>query len=108
MGKEADFLDIVEANGWRGSMREEIDLREKARNDWQLQETLAWLALDDCDSEQEELLNRSSEIRQGGTCEWILEHNNLKNWLYGDKEHPVIWVRGKPGAGKFLPRAWRA
>jgi hypothetical protein len=64
-----------------------------------MRETIAWLALEDCESEQEDLLHRSSALRQEGTCKWILEHRTLKRWLDGDEGHSVVWIKGKPGSG---------
>jgi ankyrin repeat domain-containing protein 50 len=32
------------------------------------------------------------------TCSWILEHESYTKWL--SKKHGLLWIKGKPGAGK--------
>ncbi|OBT60680.1 hypothetical protein VE03_09999 [Pseudogymnoascus sp. 23342-1-I1] len=32
------------------------------------------------------------------TCEWILQHRSYTKWI--SKEHELLWIKGKPGAGK--------
>ena len=40
---------------------------------------------------------------QPGTCEWLLDHQQYKDWLQPGnikKHHGFLWIKGKPGAGK--------
>ncbi|KAH0562181.1 hypothetical protein GP486_003125 [Trichoglossum hirsutum] len=32
------------------------------------------------------------------TCRWILQHHSYKTWM--SREHGLLWIKGKPGAGK--------
>lgn len=35
-----------------------------------------------------------------GTCSWLMEHPEYKNW--SAQSHGLLWVTGKPGAGKSV------
>ncbi|KAF7171152.1 hypothetical protein CNMCM5623_003581 [Aspergillus felis] len=50
-------------------------------------------------------LERRKGHRAPGTCSWILETDELKNWLRigenrGQKESNIFWLYGNPGTGK--------
>lgn len=46
------------------------------------------------------MLDRRSNVEQPhpNTCEWILELAEYKAWKA--ESHGLIWIKGKPGAGK--------
>ncbi|CAI7630932.1 unnamed protein product [Penicillium pancosmium] len=47
-----------------------------------------------------QMLDRRDNIEQchANTCEWILEMEEYKTWM--SSRHGLLWVKGKPGAGK--------
>ncbi|KAK5092352.1 hypothetical protein LTR70_003961 [Exophiala xenobiotica] len=54
---------------------------------------------------KEEMENRYHSIDPAltGTCQWFLDHPLYKDWLNYDSAPdpcPLLWLRGKPGAGK--------
>lgn len=47
-----------------------------------------------------EMYNRLHEISEAtpGTCSWILENSDFRRWQ--EARRALIWIKGKPGAGK--------
>jgi hypothetical protein len=106
---EAVSFDIVEARDYRVRIQYEIERRQKEaiellerneKNDsiTRLQQSVQWLSVDDTLQETE--YERISRRRHDGTCEWIDGTFQLKNWLRDDSRNSVLWLSGKPGAGK--------
>ncbi|TDZ34958.1 Vegetative incompatibility protein HET-E-1 [Colletotrichum spinosum] len=49
--------------------------------------------------------NRHSNIKMAHakTCQWLAKHSDYSNWLKTNefvKHHGILWISGKPGAGK--------
>jgi hypothetical protein len=99
--KEASAIAIVEAKKWQALQQDDIDRCERDRRDQQLQECISWLAVHD--RSQEDDLDRLSQRRQPGTCEWVLSSNHLRAWVENQNEEPVLWLKGIPGGGKCPP-----
>ena len=98
--KEASSIDIAEARAWRIRTQEELEERERDKLLQQLNRTINWLRVDGDFQTPEDDLYRFSKTRLGGTCKWILREKILVNWRKDDEYHPVIWMKGIPGAGK--------
>jgi hypothetical protein len=116
--KQRDFLDaeaasihIVEAQESRLGMQDELlrswqhdqemlELTEKSRRIMQFQHSVGWLSVDEKvqDSHYDRILRR----RHDKTCEWILGEPRMMAWLRHDSKSPLLWLSGKPGAGKCL------
>ena len=83
-------------------MREKHDLEEEQfeqrRKIQFATEVFTWLSADG--DYQEEYLHQISDIRQPGTCNWILEDQQICSWIGDDNGEPVIWISGIPGSGK--------
>ena len=90
-------IDIVEAKNWRIQAQLRLEQYEKERQISQLQDSIAWLAVEDRILEDD--LDRLSRRRQPGTCDWVLGISKLVSWLVDDDEEPVLWLKGIPGAG---------
>ena len=108
---EAASIDIVEAAESRARLQMDIEQKQKATTEMlerkekgdraaRLQSSIEWLAVDD--EVQETEYERMSRRRHVGTCEWIDELTQMKNWLKNDTRHPLLWLSGKPGAGMML------
>ncbi|EXJ84684.1 hypothetical protein A1O3_05354 [Capronia epimyces CBS 606.96] len=98
--KEAIAIDIVEARRWRARAAEELDKKEKERDQIYISDTLAWLNVhqEDQDDELHRLLNR----RQSGTCHWVFRHPKFISWKDDTRADRVLWMNGIPGAGKTI------
>jgi hypothetical protein len=97
--REASSIAIIEAKKWRALQKDDIDRREIERRDQRLQDCISWLAIHD--RSQEDDLDRLSQRRQSGTCEWVLSSAHLRTWVENQNEEPVLWLKGIPGAGRF-------
>jgi hypothetical protein len=98
--KEATSIDIAEARVWRVHAQEELEDRERDRRIQQLNRTIDWLRVDGAFHSPEDDLYRFSRSRLSGTSKWILRDKILVNWRKDDEHHPVMWMKGIPGAGK--------
>jgi hypothetical protein len=97
--KEASAIAIIESKKWRAQQQDNIDRLESERRDRQLQDCISWLAIDD--RSQEDALDKLSQRRQAGTCEWVLKSSKLRTWIENQNEEPVLWLKGIPGAREF-------
>jgi hypothetical protein len=97
--KEASAIAIIEAKKWRAQQQDNLERLEGERRDRQLQDCVSWLAIDD--RSQEDALEKLSQRRQAGTCEWVLKSSQLRTWVENQNADPVLWLKGIPGAGKF-------
>lgn len=96
---EAKTADIVEASSFRVKMKEQMREQENERTVNRLQSALAWL--DAKDEEQESELDRLRGRIFEHSCDWIQRHNEAKAWMSMRGSQPILWLIGKPGAGKF-------
>jgi hypothetical protein len=90
--QEASSIAIIEAKRWQVLQKDDIDRRESERRDRQLQDCISWLMVND--HIQEDDLERISQRRQVGTCEWILSSVHLRSWVENQNEEPVLWLKG--------------
>ena len=100
--REAAAIDIAQAKEWRAEFRqwrtklaEQDDKSENDRRKTQLREAVAWFGARDG---QEDEFNRLSD-----TCiskHWALEHPKVLSWLDQNRCNGILWLNGKPGAGK--------
>lgn len=97
--QEAATIDIIEAKQWRDRLESQVATKEKDRINRDRQSVIAWLALenlpqdDNCEKLLRDCLPRS--------CDWVLEQEKVASWVKTDSKLPVVWLHGKPGAGKF-------
>ncbi|KAI1366204.1 hypothetical protein F5Y08DRAFT_302008 [Xylaria arbuscula] len=98
--KEAATIDIVEAKQWRARMISQVISKEKDRHNRSRQSVIAWLALDNVlqDDNREKLLRDCLQ----GSCDWVTKQEKVASWVKVDSTLPVVWLHGKPGAGKSV------
>ncbi|KAJ3578997.1 hypothetical protein NPX13_g1567 [Xylaria arbuscula] len=98
--KEAATIDIVEAKQWRARMISQVISEEKDRHNRSRQSVIAWLALDNVlqDDNREKLLRDCLQ----GSCDWVTKQEKVASWVKVDSTLPVVWLHGKPGAGKSV------
>jgi hypothetical protein len=96
--REASSINIAEARSARLLAEQDIARREKERQDYQLQDSIAWLAI--TNNEQQDMIERLLRRRQSGTGEWLLQNPQIMSWISDSRMHPIIWLKGIPGAGE--------
>ncbi|KAJ8123850.1 hypothetical protein ONZ43_g291 [Nemania bipapillata] len=96
--QEAATIDITEAKQWREKLASQVATREKDRIDRRRQSVVTWLALEHLPQED----NREKLLRDclQGSCDWVLKQDKVASWTKIDSKLPVLWLHGKPGAGK--------
>lgn len=98
--KEAVAVDISDAVT---RSKEEADRWEQQEREWQalkVRTVLSWLATDN--PALEDSLERHIRDCLPHSCDWFIQHRKTKLWLEDGAENAVLWLYGKPGAGKPL------
>jgi hypothetical protein len=96
--KEAVAADISNA-----VMRNEEDARkwEQQEQEWaatKIRAVLSWLETND--PLQEDVLERHVRECLPGSCDWFIQHKETRLWLGEHAQNALIWLHGKPGAGR--------
>lgn len=110
MDKEALSIDIVESKASRAQHQEELkqqqehalmllEEREKEAIISRKRHAVAWLSVDVRD--QEEHYERISSRRHDETCKWVMRQTGMESWMRNHSRSPLLWLNGKPGAGKL-------
>jgi hypothetical protein len=101
--KEANSIDIAEAKEWRSKLMEDTVKKEQERSVTQFYAALSWLEVKDYEHiEQEDELDRQSSLHHAHSCDWIQKNPKARLWMRLGKEELVLWLNGKPGAGKLF------
>lgn len=45
---------------------------------------------------------KACKDHHGGTCKWLFDRNEFRNWIADDSARPILWLNGKHGAGKTV------
>lgn len=93
--------DFFAAREFREKVLEDLQAKQKRRADHQLLECMEWLDLQPQDRDQAGCFTHYRDAREENTCEWILSHPKVKSWLDPDSKKVFLWLKGKPGSGKF-------
>lgn len=96
--KEVITVDIVEARQWRFQLQEELSHQDNKRIDTHLHDSIAWLKV--ADEQQDDELQKLSDKRHEGTCEWVFNNPLFQSWKDDAHAEPILWVKGIPGAGQ--------
>jgi hypothetical protein len=99
LDREAVSFDIVESSNWRAKAQVDLDLREKERTSAQLQETLAWLSIED--RLQDDDFDWLCQRKAPGTCDWISKNRKFKMWVNDNTKSAMLWIQGIPGSGTY-------
>ena len=97
--REANSINIAQAQEQRIKADDEMEKQERARFTTQLQASLSWLGVEG--AEQEDELVRLAELSHPNSCDWIQNQPKARSWMRLDKDNPILWINGKPGAGKY-------
>jgi hypothetical protein len=72
------------------------DLQSHQRN-----AVMSWLSVSDSSQENElEDLHRYTRDYPD-TCNWIVKDKKISSWMKLGKDHPILWLMGNPGSGKY-------
>ncbi|CAD6565730.1 MAG: hypothetical protein ASARMPREDX12_006744 [Alectoria sarmentosa] len=108
---EANAIDIAEAKAWRSTQLDhirqwradrayDIDKSERERLASQTREAAAWFGANEG---QEDVFAKFSRACDGSESHWIFKDSIVLSWLgQGGRDNPVVWLNGKPGAGKSV------
>ena len=61
---------------------------------------MQWLSVGG--DQQDDHLDRLSEMRQSDTCNWILQDAQVQPWIEDVGGDPIVWMAGLPGGGKSV------
>ncbi|GIJ89554.1 DNA-directed RNA polymerase II subunit RPB1 [Aspergillus pseudoviridinutans] len=100
LDKEAKTTVILQATDRRRKMLEEWTKSEEDRSMSQLQAVYNWLQVKDW--EQEDELDRLHSLQHKDSCDWIFQNHKTRSWIRTGSEESVVWLTGKPGAGKSV------
>lgn len=80
--------------------RHQLEMREieRVRDGKMALDVLAWLSA--AEDSQEDYLHQLADHRQLGTCNWILEHDQVNLWTEDEGADAILWMTGIPGSGK--------
>lgn len=98
LDKEAAAIHFFEMKKMRDLRQREDEEFEERRQRQLAQEVLSWLSA--AEDVQEEHLHNLADKRQPGTCDWILDDDQMVSWVEDEKGDPILWMTGIPGAGK--------
>lgn len=65
-----------------------------------IQRVLAWLGTSD--TLPADILDRHLRDYLPGSCDWFVQHKSTQLWLGDSKKTSLLWLCGKPGAGKQM------
>ena len=106
---EANAIGLAEAKAWRGTQLDhirqwrterafDIETMERERMASQTRAAITWFGANEG---QENIYAKISRACDGSDNHWILKEPTIVSWLdQGARDHSVIWLNGKPGAGE--------
>ncbi|ORY00158.1 hypothetical protein BCR34DRAFT_606363 [Clohesyomyces aquaticus] len=98
--KEATAIDVSEASERR---KQDAEKWEKQEQEWRaakLRAVVAWLRVDG--DSPEDTLDKLSRECLPGSCDWLYGHPKVELWLKDTGTTALLWLHGKPGAGKSV------
>ena len=98
--REIQIIDIIEAKKARDVAQQQLDERERKKENTHVHDSIAWLKI--ADEGQLDVLDGLLSERQDGTCEWATHNQVFTSWRDAAHGEPVIWLNGIPGAGKCV------
>ena len=98
LDKEATSLHFSQMKEMRDNRLREEEAFEISRQNQMVQDVFTWLSA--AEDTQEDYLYHLLDHRQPGTYNFILKDPQISSWLDSEVGPDVIWMTGKPGAGK--------
>jgi len=98
--KEANALHISQSAEMRARASKEIAESENYRISTQMQAVKAWLETNAVLLHDE--LDRVAGHNFPGSTDWITKSSKMKTWVDDTAGQSILWLVGKPGAGKSV------
>ena len=96
--REAHSISICRAEELRRKAAEDYEKQETLLANTQLQGVLAWLNVQDW--QQEDELDQHVRCIHANSCSWIQQHSKVQPWLSCSRCSYILWINGNPGAGE--------
>ena len=101
--REANAFAIAEAREWRQRAIQAAAKREMEQSATQVQSVIFWLGSTATkQDQQDDLLDRLLCSCYPETSEWIVRNSKIRAWSKDQPTQPLLWLKGKPGSGKFI------
>ena len=101
--REANAFAIAEAREWRQRAIQVAAKREMEQSAAQVQSVISWLGSTATkQDQQDDLLDRLLCSCYPETSEWIVRNSKIKAWSKDQPTQTLLWLKGKPGSGKFI------
>ena len=100
LDKEAAATHFVEMAKARDAHEEREEKLERSEEIRMAREVFSWLSA--AEKSQEDYLHVLAERRHPDTCSWLIDDEQIYPWIGDAQSNPVIWLTGKPGAGKSI------
>ncbi|CAN9085629.1 unnamed protein product [Alternaria alternata] len=98
--KEASAADIAEAFRRSKINDEKWEQQEREWNSAKVQTVLGWL--ETSDTMPADILEHHLQDCLPNSCDWFVQHEETQLWLEDATKNPLLWLCGKPGAGKSV------
>ncbi|KAI4613948.1 hypothetical protein J4E80_006636 [Alternaria sp. BMP 0032] len=98
--KEAAAADIAESVRRSKADDENWEQQEREWTAVKIQKVLAWLGT--TDTLPANLLDWHLRDYLPRSCDWFIQHKATELWLGDSAKIPLLWLCGKPGAGKSM------
>jgi hypothetical protein len=96
----ASLEQLQEARGAHLQSQTKFAAFELGQNHKKMLDVVQWLSAADSDADQEAFASTRHDIPDTGR--WVLNETKVKSWLDPNQSSvPIIWLNGKPGAGKL-------
>ena len=95
LDREAAAAHFSEMKNFRVKHQLEEEAYERQKERQMALDVFGWLSADE--DFQEDYLDRLSDIRQPGTCNWILSDPEMQPWIEDDCGDAIVWMTGIPG-----------
>jgi hypothetical protein len=98
LDKEAVAAEISRAEERH---KEETEKWEQQEREWKalkVRQVLSWLGTKD--PLPDDAFQRHGRGCLPNSCDWFIQHRKVQSWLRDGTETPILWLFGKPGAGR--------
>ena len=106
MDQEAAAVDIAEAVKHHKLDADESRNQEREWRAYNIQKVLAWLDVGTISSLN--TLQKCNDVCLAGSYHWLISLKAVELWLDDGAQKKLLWLKGKPGAGKSwsVPNVW--
>ncbi|KAK4194211.1 hypothetical protein QBC40DRAFT_291183 [Triangularia verruculosa] len=98
--QEAIVIDLIQSKKSREQIFDQVTSQERERINKQRDSVIAWLGV----QSPSQCIHLEQVLRDylPGSCDWAIKHAKVIPWVQMQPKSPVLWIHGKPGAGKTV------